>query len=299
MSAITVDGLVKTYGGFTAVDDLSFSVEQGETFALLGPNGAGKTTTIEILEGLRGRSSGDVSVLGIDPAGRPLRLQRKMGVMLQEGGLYPGAKAREIVDLYGAFYPDPRPTVELLELVGLQNKAKIQQKRMSGGERQRLALATALVGRPELVFIDEPTAGMDVAARHATWEIVHNLKTQGVTVILTTHYMEEAEHLADRVGILAKGRLLALGTPAELTSGRTGVRFKSRDQIDVGLLGESLGCTVTHEVGDSYSLDVDGTPLLIANLTAWAATRDVLLTEVRVGARGLEEVFLELTEEGE
>lgn len=167
---------MKTYGGFTAVDDLSFSVERGETFALLGPNGAGKTTTIEILEGLRGRDSGEVTVLGADPAGRPLELQRKMGVMLQEGGLYPGAKAREIIDLYAAFYPDPRPTSELLELVGLGDKAKIQQRRMSGGERQRLALATALVGRPELVFIDEPTAGMDVAARHATWDIVEDLK---------------------------------------------------------------------------------------------------------------------------
>jgi ABC-2 type transport system ATP-binding protein len=176
VTAISVEGLVKTYGGFTAVDDLSFSVERGETFALLGPNGAGKTTTIEILEGLRGRDSGEVTVLGADPAGRPLELQRKMGVMLQEGGLYPGAKAREIIDLYAAFYPDPRPTSELLELVGLGDKAKIQQRRMSGGERQRLALATALVGRPELVFIDEPTAGMDVAARHATWDIVEDLK---------------------------------------------------------------------------------------------------------------------------
>lgn len=299
MAAISVTGLVKTYGGFTAVDDLSFSVEDGETFALLGPNGAGKTTTIEILEGLRGRDAGEVSVLGIDPAGRPLELQRKMGVMLQEGGLHPGAKAKEIIDLYAAFYPDPRPTGELLELVGLFDKANVQQKRLSGGERQRLALATSLVGRPELVFIDEPTAGMDVAARHATWLIVQNLKEQGVTVILTTHYMEEAEHLADRVGILAKGRLLALGTPSELTSGRTGVRFKSSDAIDIHLLGEKLGCTVTVESEGSFSLDVDGTPFLIANLTAWAATKGILLTEVRVGARGLEEVFLELTEEGE
>jgi ABC-2 type transport system ATP-binding protein len=291
--------LVKTYGGFTAVDDLSFSVERGETFALLGPNGAGKTTTIEILEGLRGRDSGEVSVLGTDPAGRPVELQRKLGVMLQEGGLYPGAKAKEIIDLYAAFYPDPRPTSELLELVGLGDKAKIQQKRMSGGERQRLALATALVGRPELVFIDEPTAGMDVAARHATWDIVEDLKVQGVTVILTTHYMEEAEHLADRVGIIARGQLLAIGTPSELTSGRTGVRFKSLEGIDTALLGENLGCTVAMESDGSYSLDVDGTPFLIANLTAWAATQGILLTEVRVGARGLEEVFLELTKDSE
>jgi ABC-2 type transport system ATP-binding protein len=295
MDAISVRSLTKTYGGFTAVDDLTFSVEEGETFALLGPNGAGKTTTIEILEGLRERDSGDVTVLGRDPSGRDIGLQREMGVMLQDGGLYPGAKAREIIDLYGAFYPNPRPTDELLDLFGLSDKAGIQQKRLSGGERQRLALATALVGRPKLIFIDEPTSGMDVAGRHATWEIVRDLKAQGVTVILTTHYMEEAEQLADRVGIVSGGRLLALGAPEVLTAGRRGVRFKSADALDSGALSEALGCEIVKLPAGAFSIDVEASPTLLARLAAWAEAEGVLLTEVRVGAGGLEEVFLELT----
>jgi ABC-2 type transport system ATP-binding protein len=299
MDAISVRGLTKTYGGFTAVDDLSFSVEEGETFALLGPNGAGKTTTIEILEGLRERDSGDVTVLGRDPSGRDIGLQREMGVMLQDGGLYPGAKAREIIDLYGAFYPNPRLTAELLDLVGLSDKAGIQQKRLSGGERQRLALATALVGRPKLIFIDEPTSGMDVAGRHATWEIIRDLKAQGVTVILTTHYMEEAEQLADRVGIVSGGRLLALGAPEVLTAGRRGVRFKSTDPLDSGALSQAVGFEVVALPDGGFSIDVEATPFLLARLAAWAESAGVLLTEIRVGAGGLEEVFLELTAEDE
>ncbi len=295
MDAISVEGLTKTYGGFTAVDDLTFSVEEGETFSLLGPNGAGKTTTIEILEGLRERDSGDVTVLGRDPSGRDIGLQREMGVMLQDGGLYPGAKAREIIDLYGAFYPNPRPTGELLELVGLSDKARTQQKRLSGGERQRLALATALVGRPSLIFIDEPTAGMDVAGRHATWEIIRDLKAQGVTVILTTHYMQEAEQLADRVGIISGGKLLALGAPHVLTAGRRGLRFKSADLVDYRVLSQAIGCDVVTLPDGAFSIDVEATPGLLARLTAWADSAGVLLTEIRVGAGGLEEVFLELT----
>jgi ABC-2 type transport system ATP-binding protein len=295
MDAISVRGLTKRYGGFTAVDELTFSVEEGETFSLLGPNGAGKTTTIEILEGLRERDAGDVTVLGRDPAGRDIRLQREMGVMLQEGGLYPGAKAREIVDLYGAFYPNPRPTAELLDLVGLSDKAGTQQKRLSGGERQRLALATALVGRPKLIFIDEPTSGMDVAGRHATWDIIRDLRVHGVTVILTTHYMEEAEQLADRVAIVSGGRLLALGAPQVLTAGRRGLRFKSTDLLDHRALSQTLDCEVVTLPDGAFSIDVEASPALLARLAAWAETAGVLLTEIRVGAGGLEEVFLELT----
>lgn len=297
MSAIVIDQLVKRYGGFTAVDGLSLRVEPGETYALLGPNGAGKTTTIEILEGLRPLGSGIVSVLGLDPGTEKDRLHRRIGVMLQEGGLYPGARAREILDLFAAFYPDPRPVDGLLDLVGLTDHQRTLQRKLSGGQKQRLSLAISLVGRPELVFLDEPTAGMDPMARRATWEIVEALKSDGVTIVLTTHHMEEAERLADRVGIVSNGRLLAEGTPGELTAGRGELRIRAGSVLDTAALAGHLGMSV-RPLGDAAAIiDAESSPGLVARVAAWAADNDVRLTEMRVGAAGLEEVFIEITGE--
>lgn len=297
MSAIVIDQLVKRYGGFTAVDGLSLRVEPGETYALLGPNGAGKTTTIEILEGLRPRTGGNVSVLGLDPGTQKDRLHRRIGVMLQEGGLYPGARAREILDLFAAFYPDPRPVDELLALVGLTAHQRTLQRKLSGGQKQRLSLAISLVGRPELVFLDEPTAGMDPMARRTTWEIVEALKAEGVTIVLTTHHMEEAERLADRVGIVSNGRLLAEGTPGELTAGGGELRIRAESHFDPAALAGHLGIPVRSLGHGAAIVEVESSPDLVARVAAWAADNDVRITEMRVGAAGLEEVFIEIAGE--
>ncbi len=297
MSAIVIDRLEKRYGGFTAVDGLSLRVEPGETYALLGPNGAGKTTTIEILEGLRPRSAGSVSVLGLDPGTEKDQLHARIGVMLQEGGLYPGARAREMLDLFSAFYPDPRDVDELLELVGLTEHQRTLYRKLSGGQKQRLSLAIALVGRPDLVFLDEPTAGMDPMARRTTWEIVEALKTEGVTMVLTTHYMEEAERLADRVGIVNRGRLLAEGTPTELTAGGGELRVRASAPFDTQALAAHIGAPVRALGHQAAIIEVVSTPELVAKAATWAVDHGVHFTEIRVGATGLEEVFLEIAGE--
>lgn len=300
MTAIEVRGLVKRYGGFTAVDGLDLTVEPGEAYALLGPNGAGKTTTIEILEGLRGRTDGDVSVLGIDPATPDSPLHRRVGVMLQEGGLYPGARVGEIIRTFASFHADPLDPDELLGKVGLADQSKTLHRRLSGGQQQRLSLAVALVGNPDLVFLDEPTAGMDPVARRTTWEIIEDLKAAGVTVVLTTHYLEEAEHLADRVGIVRQGRLLAEGSPAELVAGAGRIRFVTDAEFDLAPLASALGAPVNRVGSGRYEVDLEATPERMSAIAAWAADQQVLLTELRAGASGLEEVFLEVAgEDGE
>jgi ABC-2 type transport system ATP-binding protein len=295
MTAIEARGLVKRYGGFTAVDGLDLQVVSGETYALLGPNGAGKTTTIEILEGLRTRTAGEVSVLGIDPAVDPSALHTRIGVMLQEGGLYPGARVGEIIRTFAAFHADPADPEELLESVGLTDQQRTLHRRLSGGQQQRLSLAVALVGRPELVFLDEPTAGMDPVARRSTWAMIERLKAGGVTFVLTTHYLEEAEHLADRVGIIAHGRLLAEGTPEELVASGGRVRLTTERPIRPDDLAAAVGAPVAELSERRYELDVVATPATMAAVAAWAAEGDVLITELRAGSAGLEEVFIEVT----
>ncbi len=217
--AVVVDGLVKAYGTTRAVDGLGFSVAPGEVFAVLGPNGAGKTTTLEILEGYRAPDAGLARVLGLDPIGDARALKPRIGVMLQQDGLHPGLTAREVLRLYAGFFPDPADPDALLDRVGLRDAARTRCRRLSGGQKRRLALAVAIVGRPELVFLDEPTGGMDPEARLATWALVRELREAGTTVLLTTHLLDEAERLADRVAIVDRGRIVALDTPGALTRG--------------------------------------------------------------------------------
>jgi ABC-2 type transport system ATP-binding protein len=296
--SIHLDNLTKRYGALTAVDGLSLDVAVGETYALLGPNGAGKTTTVEILEGLRAADSGTVEVLGLNPISDRTRLQRRIGVMLQEGGVYQGAKAREVLALFTAYYPGARKADELLELVGLTEQATTLHRRLSGGEKQRLSLAMALVHSPELVFLDEPTAGMDPVARRTTWEIIERLQADGSTILLTTHFMDEAERLADRVGIVNHGKLVAEGSPTELIHARGDVSFVSYPNLPVQELTEQIGIDVREVRTGFYVVTTDApTPVLVAQVTAWLAGHDAMITELRVGAGGLEEVFLALTEE--
>ncbi len=231
--AIVVQGLTKRYDGRPAVDDLSFQVGRGELFALLGPNGAGKTTTVEILEGYRTPDDGRVRVLGLEPAREGAKLKPRMGLMLQDGGVYPAIRPLEALRLFASFYANPADPVELLGMVGLEDAARTRYRQLSGGQKQRLSLALALIGRPELVFLDEPTASMDPQARRATWEIVRRLQAEAVTVLLTTHFMEEAERLADRVAILHRGRLVALDSPAAL-GGRAAADISRRGRAQPG-----------------------------------------------------------------
>jgi ABC-2 type transport system ATP-binding protein len=297
--AILVDGLSKRYGSVNAVEKLSFSVQSGELFALLGPNGAGKTTTVEMLEGYRSPDAGTVRVLGLDPIRDGGRLKQHIGIMLQQDGLYPGLTAHEILKLYARFYHRSVATEALLERVGLQGKAtKTRCRQLSGGQKRRLALALALVGHPSLVFLDEPTAGMDPQARLQTLDILRDLKREGVTILLTTHLLDEAERLADRVAIIDHGKLVALDTPTALTSSTTAgvVRFNARAGLDCAALARLPSAAGAQEVRPgSYTLQTANTPALLAELTAWLRDQDVTLSELRVGHGSLEELFLQLT----
>ncbi len=270
----------------------------GEVFALLGPNGAGKTTTVEILEGYRSPDAGTVRVLGLDPIRQGQQLKQRIGMMLQQDGLYPGLKAREVLNLYARFYQRPADVDALLERVGLQTAAKTRCRQLSGGQKRRLALAVALVGRPSLVFLDEPTAGMDPQARLATWEIVRDLRREGATVLLTTHLMDEAERLADRVAIINHGRLVALDTPAALMGGTAAgmVRFSAPAGLDCAALAALPSAQEAKEISPgAYIMKTAQTPALLAELTAWLRDQGLTLTELRVGHGSLEEIFLELT----
>jgi ABC-2 type transport system ATP-binding protein len=301
--AIEVAALEKSYGTVRAVDGVSLQIAPGEVFGLLGPNGAGKTTTVEILEGYRRADSGEVRVLGLDPWGEGQRLRPRIGVMLQDGGLYPGLKPLEALRLFASFYDDPDDPERLLSLVGLDDALGTLVRRMSGGQQQRLSLALALVGRPSLVFLDEPTAGMDPHARATTWAMIRELSGRGATVLLTTHAMDEAEHLCDRVAIIDHGRVVASGSPVDLTT-RASVAetmFSAAPGLDVVALAASLGLPDDGvrelRVGE-YVVDSIATPELVASLTAWLRDKQVLISELRAGRRSLEDVFLRLTAEG-
>ncbi|WP_431680964.1 ABC transporter ATP-binding protein [Kitasatospora sp. KL5] len=295
--AVEVAGLVKRYGEKTAVDGLDLTIARGTVTAVLGPNGAGKTTTIETCEGYRRADAGTVRVLGLDPVADAAALRPRIGVMLQAGGVYPGARAVEMLQHTAKLYADPLDVPELVERLGLGSCGRTAYRRLSGGQQQRLALAMAVVGRPELVFLDEPTAGLDPQARRATWELVRELRRDGVTVVVTTHHMDEAEELADEVAIVDHGRVVATGTPEELCRSEAGVRFGAPGGLDLAGLRAVLpaGAVAVEHAPGAYRVDAPVDPQLLAAVTAWCAEAGVMPEGLAVGRRSLEDVFLELT----
>ncbi len=297
--AVEVLDLVKSYGRVAAVQGLSLTARTGEVTALLGPNGAGKTTTVEICEGFRRADAGTVRVLGVDPDRADSTWRSRVGVMLQAGGFYPGARAGEMVHHLAALSRNPLDPDALMERLGLTSVRRTACRRLSGGERQRLGLALAVVGRPEVVFLDEPTAGLDVQARRATWDLITDLRSAGVAVLLTTHAMDEAERLADAVVIIDGGTVVASGSPHELTRGGAEgqLRFSAPSGLDTTQLLGALPEGTSAEENPSGSYLVRGAidPALLASVTAWCATHGVLASDVKVEQRTLEDVFLDLT----
>ncbi|MGZ3639380.1 MAG: ABC transporter ATP-binding protein [Ktedonobacterales bacterium] len=299
-AAIVVEHMTKTYGERVAVDDLSFEVRPGEIFALLGPNGAGKTTTIEILEGYRDADRGAVRVLGLDPRRDAQALKPQIGVMLQQDGIYPSLRAAEVLRLFAEFFADPENPDELMQIVGLTDSANTRVRQLSGGQKRRLALALALVGKPRLLFLDEPTTAMDPQARRATWDIILDAKERGTTVLLTTHFMDEAERLADRIAIMDGGELIALDTPAGLTRSQstttTDVYFSATPGLDVAALGKLKAARAAREDGaGKYAIETGDARALLVELTTWLRDKGADVTELRVGRSSLEDVFLRLT----
>ncbi|GAA3000583.1 ABC transporter ATP-binding protein [Kitasatospora albolonga] len=297
--AVQVTGLVKRYGPKTAVDGLDLTIARGSVTAVLGPNGAGKTTTIETCEGYRRPDAGTVRVLGLDPVTEAAALRPRIGVMLQSGGVYAGARAVEMLRHTAKLHAHPLDVDALVERLGLGSCGRTTYRRLSGGQQQRLALAMAVVGRPELVFLDEPTAGLDPQARRATWELVRDLRRDGVTVVLTTHHLDEAEELADRVAIVDAGRVIADGTVEELCRGgsESALHFEAPAGLDLGGLRKALpdGAHATETSPGSYRVEATLDPALPATVTAWCASVGVLPEKLTVRRRSLEDVFLELT----
>ena len=295
MPAVSVRGLVRSYGSVRAVDGVNFEVDAGEVFALLGPNGAGKTTTIEILEGFRERDAGEVRVLGIDPGDRRSgrRLRSQLGVVLQELAVEPFLSVRQVLERNAGYYPAPRPVGEVIELIGLAEKADAKVKTLSGGQQRRLDVGLGIVGNPALLFLDEPTTGLDPAGRRASWELVRRLAVEGTTVILTTHYMEEAEALADQVAIIASGKIVAHGPPASL-GGRDQGAATIRFQLPAGLTPADLPVAVVGD-GPSVELRTDRELETLYELTRWALEHEVRLTGLTVSRHTLEHVYLQLT----
>jgi ABC-2 type transport system ATP-binding protein len=292
--AIEVTGLRKTYGDLEAVAGIDLTVDVGEVFALLGPNGAGKTTTVEILEGYRQRTAGEVSVLGFDPAGRARALRERVGIVLQSTGVDPYLTVRETVALYASYYPSPRDVDEVVELVGLAEKRDTRVLKLSGGQQRRLDVAIALAGDAELLFLDEPTTGFDPGARRNAWEIVRNLTALDKTVFLTTHYMDEAQYLADRVAVIAKGRIVAVGPPGTLGDrhlAKSVIRFRPPLTDDLPPEIASLATTAN----DELQLVVTDPTRVLHDLTSWAVGRGIELEGLEVSRPTLEDVYLELT----
>jgi ABC-2 type transport system ATP-binding protein len=279
-AAIEVEGLHKAYGAHEAVRGLSFTVGRGEVFGLLGPNGAGKTTTVEILEGYRRRDAGSARVLGHDPGERPAELRERVGIVLQSCGTYPHLTARETVSHWAGLYARPRDVDEVLALAGLEEAADRRARTLSGGQQRRLDFALALIGDPELIFLDEPTVGFDPAARRAAWDTVRALRDLGKTILLTTHYLDEAQALADRVAIVKDGRILAEGAPGELGAGAARSRVTWRDPA-----------------GEVQERETDDPTALLHELTGAALARGERLEELSVTRPSLEDVYLELTAE--
>ena len=296
---VLLRGVSKRYGDTQAVNNLDLEVQRAEVLALLGPNGAGKTTTVEMCEGFIKPDSGTISVLGLDPTAENAKLRERVGVMLQGGGGYPAAKAGEMLNLVAAYSANPLDPQWLMDTLGLTDAARTTYRRLSGGQQQRLALACAIVGRPELVFLDEPTAGMDAHARIVVWELIEGLRRDGVTVVLTTHQLTEAEELADRIVIIDHGAAVAAGTPADLmqSGAENQLRFSAPPRLDLSLLVAALpeGYRASEAAGGEYHVEGHIDPQVLATVTAWAARVNVLATDMRVEQRSLEDVFLELT----
>lgn len=298
MLTIEVTQLRKNYGSIKAVDGLSFQVEAGEVFGMLGPNGAGKTTTVEILIGLRERTAGEVKVLGLDPQHHGYELKTRIGVQLQTSAMYPRLTVRETVALFARFYPRPLPPDDIIGLVGLKEKAHVQTKNLSGGQLQRLAIALALVGDGQIIFLDEPTTGLDPQARRGIWEVILDLKRQGKTIFLTTHYMEEAERLCDRVAIIDRGQIIATGPPRDLIE-----RFFRERAIEFAkpksFAGEDLqelpGVLRIQEDDERVTLYSKEASQTVAALLNLAAANGTSLEDITVRRATLEDVFLKLT----
>ncbi|MGP0030252.1 MAG: ABC transporter ATP-binding protein [Acidimicrobiales bacterium] len=299
MPAVHVSGLTVRYGRageVTAVDGLQLAAEAGEVLVVLGPNGAGKTSTIESLEGYRRPAGGRIEVLGLDPIADHRRLTGLMGVMLQKGGVYPMLGPRQVLDLFSHYYPAPLATESLLELVALRSVAGTPWRHLSGGEQQRLSLALALIGRPRVAFLDEPTAGVDPEGRLAIRRVVTDLRSDGVCVVLTTHELTEAEKMADRIVILSAGRVVLEGTPAELANagGPSGLSFGAPAGLDTASLARALGpgATVEETAAGRYRIQGAAGPAATAALAAWLAARDATLTDL-VAGRSLEDVYFD------
>jgi ABC-2 type transport system ATP-binding protein len=300
--AVEVDGLVVRHGDLVAVDGISFTAASGEVLALLGPNGAGKTTTVEVLEGYQRPAAGTARVLGHDPVIERARVVDRIGVMLQDGGVHPGIRPPEVLRLLAALYDDPLDPDDLLARVGLDDRRRQTWRQLSGGEQQRLSLAMALIGRPEVAFLDEPTAGVDVRGRQVIRSIVRDLAAGGCAVVLCTHELDEAEKLADRVVIVDRGKVVGSGTLDELRSQTSGeVRFSAAPELDVDALGEHLDAVITEPTPGEYVIGArPGHQLdnqLAARLTGWLANHDIALGDLRAGRQRLEDVFLLLTAE--
>jgi ABC-2 type transport system ATP-binding protein len=295
--AVSLRGLRRSYGAFEAVRGIDLEIGRGEIFALLGPNGAGKTTTLEILEGFRKRSGGDAAVLGVDPEHGDRAWRERIGIVLQDSFPEPELTVRECVSLYAGYYSAPRNLDDTLAQVGLTELASRRCEQLSGGQRRRLDVALALIGDPELVFLDEPTTGFDPAARRAMWELVESLRSDGTTIVLTTHYMEEAERLADRVAVMAHGEIVATGTPASLGS-RPELTAEITCSLPAGVelrqLPVGIGATAT-EAGGKVRIDTDDPVSTLFALTRWALEHDHQLPDLELRRPTLEDVYLQLT----
>ncbi len=297
MSAVSVSGLVMHYGGVEAVRGVDLAIEEGEVFALLGPNGAGKTTIVEILEGYRKRTSGDVDVLGFDPERNERYFKERIGIVLQESSVERELTVAETIETYGRYYPERLGTGELIDIVGLGEKADARVKTLSGGQKRRLEVALGIVGDPELVFLDEPTTGFDPAARRQAWEMIRNLTELGKTILLTTHYMDEAQNLADRVAVIDRGKIVAEGTPDTLGGRETAstvIRF------EVGNLPiDALPLTVSAVIGGTVEVESDDPTHDLHVLTGWAVNGGHTLDGLTVTRPSLEDIYLDLTDGGD
>ncbi len=296
MPAVEVEHLKKAYGSLSAVGDVTFSVERGEVFALLGPNGAGKTTTVEILEGFRQRDGGHVQTLGVDPGDRATQrwLRNRMGVVLQELAVEPFFSVRQVLSRHASLFPAARPVDEVIELVGLGEKAGARVKTLSGGQQRRLDVGLGIIGRPELLFLDEPTTGLDPSGRRATWDLISRLSSEGTTVLLTTHYMDEVEALADRAAVLNGGRVVAMGTPASIGGrdlGEVTIGFRLPEGVAVG----DLPLEARADGAGGVEIHTDHELEVLHALTGWALERRVALVGLTVERVTLEDVYLRLT----